>query len=223
MVGRTSLFALALLIPCACSKVHREPGSSVASPADDAAVRGTFEAYRRAVLEADGEAALAAIDRNTIEYYGRMLDLARRGDEPTVRGLSLIDKILVLSLRHRLPREVVLAATPESIFIRAVEEGWIGKEGVVRTELGTIRVRDATATAAVLSRGKETPLSFAFHKEAGAWKLDLTSVMSMVEAPLKRMLEGIAPTEDEAVVILLESASGTKVTEQVWKPLQTAP
>jgi hypothetical protein len=219
----TLLAALALTILCACSSPSREREPSLASPTDDAAIRGSFDAYCKALLAGDGEAALAAVDRNTIEYYQRMLDLARHGDEPTVRALSVLNKVMVLSLRHRLPREQVLTATPESAFIHAVNEGWIGKDGVIKLELGTIRVRDAVATAAIQLEGKDAPLSFTFHKEASGWKVDLTSVMTVAGLYLKPMLPTIAPTEDEAVVVILESVSGTKVPPQVWQPLQPTP
>jgi hypothetical protein len=62
---------------------------------------------------------------------------------------------MILSLRHRLPREVVLDATGEDVFRRGVEEGWIGTE-LARIELGAIAVAGDGATAEIMVGGKAT-------------------------------------------------------------------
>ena len=45
---------------------------------ESAAVRAAFEAYRKALLARNGEAASALVDRETIEHFGRGMEPDRR-------------------------------------------------------------------------------------------------------------------------------------------------
>lgn len=214
---RKTLLVLLVLLHAlfACS---RSPAAGAASAQEVEAVRACFEAYRQALLAADGKAALALVDRNTIDYFDQMVDLALYGEEATVRGQSSVNKIMVLSLRHRMSRERLLKATAESVFVHAVNEGWIGKNGVIAVELGTIRVRHDSATAAIMAQGKEAPVSFTFHKEPDGWRIDLAALMSLTDLAFKQLLAQLGKSEDEAIADLLEAVSGREVSPQVWQP-----
>jgi hypothetical protein len=185
---------------------------------ESAAVRAAFEAYRTALLARDGEAASALVDRETIEHFDRMVDHARRAPAAIVRQQSRFTQVLILSLRHRVPREVVLDATGEEVFRRGIEEGWIGTE-LARMELGTIAAYGDVATAEILVAGKKTGVHYTFRREANAWKLALVPAMALVDQSLGDILRKIGPDEETAMLTVLERVSGTKVPPTIWQPM----
>jgi hypothetical protein len=212
---RSGVTAIACLL---CALVVGAACGDGAAAKDRAAVRATFEAYRKALFARDGEAASALVDRDTIEHFDRMVEHARRAPAETVRQQSTLNQILILSLRHRLPREVVLDATGEDVFRRGVEEGWIGTE-LARIELGAIAVAGDGATAEIIVGGKATGVRFAFRREANVWKLAVMSPMVLFDQAIKDMLRKIGPDEETAMLSILESVSGTKVPVTIWEPM----
>src|SRR5262245_58253589 len=91
-------------------------------------VRACFEGYKKAILDQDGKTAVALVDDNTLKYYGKMRELALEGSANDVRQLSTVNKIMVLMLRHRIPFEDLTEMTADSLFVYAVDEGWVGRE-----------------------------------------------------------------------------------------------
>src|SRR6478672_3779017 len=74
--------------------------------ADEAAVLSAFKAYQTALLNKDGTRCVTLVDSGTIKYYQRMRDLAVSGRAAEVKKLDLMDKVVVVRMRH----EVSLAA-----------------------------------------------------------------------------------------------------------------
>jgi hypothetical protein len=135
-----------------------------------------------------------------------------------VRQQSRFTQVMILSLRHRLPHEVVLEATGEEIFRRGIEEGWIGTD-LARMELDTIAASGDVVTAEILLGGKETGVRYTFRREANAWKLALVPAMALVDQGLGDMVRKIGPDEETAMLTVLESVSGTKVPPTIWEPM----
>lgn len=194
--------------------------TAVPTPAEEVtAVRASFEGYKQAILGQAGEKSVGFVDRNTLAYYQKMRDLALRGDQETIRALSTVDKLFVLSIRHRISPEEVELMTGESLFVYAVNQGWIGKASVINNEVGDITVSGTHATGVHLSRGKATPLKFVFQRENGKWKLDLTSIMPAADQAFKQVIRESGLDEDEILITILESVSGKKVADTVWDPM----
>ena len=138
-----------------------------AESAEQAAVRAAYDDYIQAVLEKDGGRAATLVDQNTISYYGRMLERALHGDADTVRNISTLDKIIVLTIRHGVSLDLAQQMTAETLFAHAVNEGWIGEQSVVNSELGEIVVRESSATGVHIAAGVETPLKYTFIERMG--------------------------------------------------------
>ena len=186
---------------------------------ETAAVRASFYGYKEAILDQDGEASLAFVDRNTTAYYQKMRDLALRGDLETVRVLSPVDKTMVLMIRHMLSLESVEPMTGESLFAHAVNQGWIGKASVINIDIGDITVSGTHATGVHVSEGKATPLKFVFQMENGMWRLDLTSIMFAADQAFKQVIRESGISEDEFLITIIESVSGKKLADTVWDPM----
>ena len=183
-------------------------------------VRDVFERYRLAVLAGDGAGALAAVDGRTAAYYGRAVDLALDADSATVAGLSFIDRLMVLSLRHRVSADMLRTFDGPQALAYGVERGWIDRADAARQSLGRVRVAGDSASAVLVLNGAPVPeVAFAFAREGGAWKLDLTSVLDIGSRAMQAMIEQMGETEDGFIALALEVLTGRPVGSGVWQPV----
>jgi hypothetical protein len=125
--------------------------AALGSTADEAQmVRQVFEKYKQAVLSDNGEAAASLLSQGTIDYYGDMQQLAVCASPQEVRNQSMVNRMQVLLLRWRVPPEVLPQMSELELVTYAVNQGWIGKSGVVTVDIGDVTVSDSVALAQVL-------------------------------------------------------------------------
>ncbi len=188
------------------------------TPADR--VRAAFERYREAVLARDGAAALDAVDARTVDYYRQSVDLALDADSAAVASLPFLDELMVLTLRHRVPPDTLRAFDGASAFVYGVEQGWISPSSVRRQRLGRVTVAGDSARAELAVDGESVPeVAFAFARERGDWRLDLTSVTALAGASLRAQAAALDLTEGAYIALLLETVSGRPVKPVLWRPV----
>lgn len=182
-------------------------------------VENSFSGYKAAILEGKGKEAIKWVDQNTLDYYEKILEIAKSGDKATVQNLGLLDKWTVLSVRHRIPREEVLNMDGRSFFIYAVDEEFIGKKSVRDVEIGEIEVNGKTARGKIITEGDFDPMYFDFHKEGNKWKIDLTSLYPVSEAELEKARERNAKPDDEFILEILRMMTRKEPAPNIWDPL----
>jgi hypothetical protein len=205
-----------ILIALVCLFTILQTGCQESDTQEDALVRTCYEGYKQAILDQDGDAAVAMVDETTLKYYGEMRHLALEGTADVVHNLTTIDKIMVLMLRHQILVEDLNQMNAESLFVYAVDQGWIGRESVANIDLGDITVSGDQATGVHISGGTKSSLKWKFQKENGAWKIDITSIMPMAEQAFQEIIQESGQSEDEFLVTILESISGKNVPRSIW-------
>lgn len=185
---------------------------------DEALIRQVFLNYKEAILQQRGETAVSLVNRATLQYYARMKYVALEGEEREVRRLSPMNKIMVVSLRHRVPVESLRAMTPEQLFTHAVEQGWIGKNSVLDSDIRQVQTFRNDASAEHVKGGTPTKLKYRFTKEDGKWKLDLTALTPVADRAMSMLIQKEGVDEDTFIVSLVESVSGKKVSPSIWQP-----
>ena len=188
------------------------------SEPEEAVIRRVFLTYKEAILQQQGQSAVSLVNRATVQYYARMRALALEGHEKDVRQLSPMNKIMVLSLRHRVPIGDLRAMTPEGVFTYAVDQGWIGKNSVLDSDIGRLEVFGNDASADYVKSGKPTPLKYRFTKEDGKWRIDLTALMPVADQAMSVLIKTKGLDEDRFIMDLMESVSGKKVLPSIWQP-----
>lgn len=188
------------------------------SQSEEGLIRRAYLSYKEAILQQQGQSAVLLVNRATLQYYGRMKSLALKGQEKEVRLLSPMNKIMVLSLRHRIPVDVLRAMTPEEVFAHAVNQGWIGKDSVLDSDIGQLRVFGNDASAEYVKGGKPTPLKYRFTKEDEKWRIDLTALMPVGDQAMSMLIKKEGLDEDTFIISLIESVSGEKVSPSIWQP-----
>jgi hypothetical protein len=194
--------------------------AALGSTADEAQmVRQVFEKYKQAVLSDNGEAAASLLSQGTIDYYGDMQQLAVCASPQEVRNQSMVNRMQVLLLRWRVPPDVLPQMSELELVTYAVNQGWIGKSGVVTVDIGDVTVSDSVALAQVLKNDQPSRIKFQFLKESGAWKLDLQPLLQVSNLAFKELAILAEIEENEFIFRLLESVEGRQPTEQIWQPV----
>jgi hypothetical protein len=188
------------------------------APEAAAGVRAAFAAYKSAATAGDGDGAAALVDRATLAYYGRALEQARTAPPDAVRALPPLDKLVVLSIRHRVAPERLAALDGRGLVALGVADGWIGREGTAHLELGAVSVNGDVATAPVRADGQPAPFAITFRREDGGWRVDLTSVHAATAQALDAALAQRGMDADRFIEAALAQATGRPVSPQIWDP-----
>ncbi|MEM7373153.1 MAG: hypothetical protein AAF587_31305 [Bacteroidota bacterium] len=184
-------------------------------------IRNTFEQYKTAILNDRGEEAFQYVDSRTHAYYNKMAEVSRQADSLAVDSMDLLDKMMVLTIRHRATKEEIQSFDGKRLLIFAIKNGMIDKKSVGYQEIGAVSFEGKEmATGQLRTLGQDTPVYFDFHKEEGNWKVDLTSVFAISGAAMKKMFEESGEDENEMLDLILEMMTGTAPTSAIWHPIE---
>jgi len=189
------------------------------SQSDKELVLKSFENYKNAILTDKGSVAADFVDSRTMNYYSTILDKVKTADSLEIDAMGLIDKLTVLTMRHRVPKKNLLNFNGEDLFIYAIDNGMVGKSSVVNAELGDVVTNDDFSQAEFVVNGQKTPFFFHFYHEDNVWKIDITHLFSLGTMALKQMIEDSGESENDYIVTILELLTGEKPTENIWKPM----
>ncbi len=193
--------------------------SSCFAGEDTDAVKQTFANYRQALLSQNGMQAAELVTEETIAQYKKYVDWATTATKDELMKLNLMNRLQVILIKHRVPRDMLLNANGKDIFAYAVDNGWIGKASVMNTSLGEVQVASDSAVAEVLVQEKRVPTKFNFLRQAGTWRFNLLQTMAGANMALKAMIMKQGVTENDFIITSAENLSGTEVPEDIWQPI----
>ncbi|MBL8022621.1 MAG: WD40 repeat domain-containing protein [Leptospirales bacterium] len=190
-----------------------QPASQTSDP------EKSFLAYQKAILNSDGKTAVRYVNSQTLKWFASIFAHAREADKATLLKLSFMNRLMALSMRARTPTEKLLSRdySGESVFVYGVENGMIGKSSVIDLRVEKVTINDKFAKVSVSRGGKETA-PFHFYLESGIWKVDLEQLSAMSNMTILEMIKQRGMTEEEFIFKALESLTGKKVTQEIYKP-----
>jgi hypothetical protein len=191
-----------------------------AQASEEKLVRKSFENYKKSILNDKGEEAVKYVDKRTIKYYGDMLELVKNADSVEVESLSILDKLMVFTIRHRASKDDILRFDGKKLFVYAIESGMVGKSSVATNSVGEVIINDNFAKGQFIMDGKKVPFYFHFYKEEGQWKIDLTSLFPTAMGAFDKMAEESELSENEFLFFVLEIATGKKPGNEIWSPIK---
>jgi hypothetical protein len=183
-------------------------------------IRKTFSGYKSAVIEGNGPEAVRWVDNTTLSYYDRILQTSIKADSAKIQSLNILDKLMVFTVRHRIPPEEILAMKGDRFFVYAIEKNMIAKSSVASLELGEVTLNDKTATGQLIVHGQKSPLNFIFNKESGIWKIDITSLFPVINDGLTKAIGFQGGTDSQFIFESLEALTGEPVSPRIWRPLK---
>jgi hypothetical protein len=180
-------------------------------------VKEAFDNYKSAILNDKGDEAVKYVDSRTIKYYQQIVDLVKNADSAEVVSLPLIDKLMVFSIRHRTSKEEILSFDGKGLLVYAIKSGMVGKNSVANNSIGEVSVDNNFAKGQFIANGQKAPFYFHFYKEDSKWKIDLTSIFSVSNMAVKKMIEESEQDENEFFFSLLENLTGEYPGKEIWK------
>jgi len=227
---RSWIMALILvLVGCASAPATPRPTrtprpSPTVTPtldAEDGDVLQVFEDYRAALLQVDGAAAVDLVDAGTIDWYEDTLGLALSASRSELNRLDALQKFMVLRLRLDLAKADLEALTGRSLFVYAVDHGWILSEEAESMRLGRVEVQEDAGEAWVsIEQAPDMPL-FYMVKQDGHWRIALWQSLASTNRYMEQAISGSGLSEDAFMLQALESYSGSQVDERIFEgPLE---
>ena len=183
-------------------------------------VREAFDNYKSAILNDKGNEAVEYVDSRTIRYYSDILELVKNADSTQVSSLSLLDKLMVFSIRHSTSKEEILSFDGKKLLVYAINSGMVGKNSVSNNLVGDVTIDNKFAKGQLIANGQKAPFYFHFYKEDGQWKIDLTSIFSVSTMAFKKMVDDSGQNENEYLFSLLEMLTGKKPRQEIWEKVK---
>ena len=183
-------------------------------------ITSAFNNYKKAILKQDSKLALAQLDKNSFDYYDQVLNIALRANQQQLDELEILDKLMVLSVKHRVPKEQLIKMNGRELLIYALDNGLIGKNTVEKAELGDIDIKGEIAYGQYIISEQKTPLYFGFTYDQSQWRLDITSIFEPAGYGIRKLVEMQNKDENEVIIMMIESTTpGQKVSQEIWKPI----
>ncbi len=193
--------------------------SAFAQETDRDSVLQSFERYRDAILTDKGSIAADYVDSRTMKYYSDILEKVKFADSVEINSMGIIDKLTLLSIRHKAAKEELISFNGRALFEYAIKEGMVGKNSVMNTSLGDVFTQGDFAKAELVVNDQKTSFYFHFYREENIWKLDITHLFSVGAMSLNKMIEDSGETENVFILNILEVLTGKKPSKDIWKPL----
>jgi hypothetical protein len=207
-----SLQLLAYFVIMVRSFSHEASGSRVDTKQE---IVQTFQKYRTALLDADGDTAWALLDSHTTKFYAQALEDALSLSGADLERLDFVHKFTVLRLRLEFRRAELQQFTAQGIFVLAVTNGWISRSEVQSMEtLDKVKVDDRYATA-YLSRAPTTP-AFYFIQEGSEWKIALWKTFELANATMQHVRRESRMSERAFIIDMLSGVSKYTVDEKIF-------
>jgi len=182
-------------------------------------VKMSFNCYKIAILNDKGEEAVKYVDSRTIKYYSDILELVKTADSTKIEILSILDKLMVFSIRHRTSKNDILSFDGKSLLVYAIKSGMVGKNSVANNSIGNIIMEKDFAKGQFITNRQKSPFYFHFYKEEGQWKIDLTSLFSVSTIAFKKMADESKKNQNDYLFSLLEMITGKKPGAEIWQPI----
>jgi hypothetical protein len=226
MIKNLLLLAIPLLLLAVFARAD-DPGSPVEAKQkketkqekEIAKVREAFVAVRAAVIAGDGESFARLVTRGSVRLYGVIRDLAVHADQKELQGVEGTVRMTVLSLRLRVPRDVLLQRDPRVLIAYAAENDMIFSDEIEQTKIGEVFVKEREALVAISVEGQPARGFFIFRNERG-WKLDLAMLVGSSRGLIDAMAREREVSEQTIILELLSEAVGKPVGMEVWQPIE---
>jgi hypothetical protein len=222
------LLLLIALAGCANQPAPPPPSTPVAESAPvkaeepHQAIRATFHRYRDAIAAKNGEAAVNEVSERTLSAFEAYRTAALSMPADQVKARPIVERLMIVIVRARVPAPELRQVNGRELFVRAVDNGWVGKN-VATIDAAEVSLDGDSAHLGVrTSRGELPPAQgFTFHREKGSWKMDVMSLAAF-DASLKAMLSRIDEDENRAMLKVVSLVAKTHIDDRIWEPLDSS-
>jgi len=175
-------------------------------PADpeERKVAAVFEQARTALQQGRGSAVVPLLSRATVDKLEAVRRAAKAGDRASLEHLGPGEKFAAMGLRRHVPPAELRRLELASLADHAVRQGWLGPNIIKQSALGPVRVKGDRASALLMVDNKPALVPADFVREAGGWRIDLTSVFNFGGQMLKGFAAMSGKSEEAYIGDLLD-------------------
>ncbi len=177
---------------------------------ESSAVRRAFDAYTVAMIRRDGKAVAGLVDQASLVYFESLRKRALLLNRPELERQRLMDKLMILTLRHTFSRSKLEAMNGSQTLAKVVHEGGVSSS-LQNLPAGPVRF-PRPGYAQLSLQGEPVRYDFALHKEHGVWKFAMAELCQQQNARLEREWEG---SQDAKDLLELVNTNGHKPDPQI--------
>ena len=146
-----------------------------------------------------------------------MRDLAVTGRAAEIKKLGVMDKMMIVRVRHQVPFAELKGMDGRAMFAYAVTQGWIGDK-VAKAQIGAIDVNGDLASGAFMVDGQPTPTRIGLRFERSAWRINVLSLFPAANVLFQRSQKESGMSEDYFVRAAVGAVAGKPVPPTIWDP-----
>jgi hypothetical protein len=184
---------------------------------DTTLIKKCYADFKNVVQKHQGQSARSLVDSSTMRYFSALANKIKKADRAVIEKSNSYDKLIILTIRHYVSKERLLKMQGKELFLYVVDSGGIPLS-YLEKEIGNIKVTGKSAIAQMLS-DRNPAAYYDFRKEAGAWKLNLLSLLAVREKEEKSRFELFGKTDLEMILQSLNSTSRKPVGPELFEPL----
>ena len=193
-------------------------GSAHAEPAEEAVLR-TFEDYRNALQDRQGDIAGFLVTAETLAFYDSGAKAALSAGPDALAEMPLVQQLLALRLRQAVPADRLKTMSAEEVIGLSVDQGLVNSQGLRGLRLGEVQIQGDVALAPQIDPwGRDIGVTWRFRKTQGNWRVDLRPTLMAANAMLVTMQrERGIPTRD-FLLGLVQASTGQRADDSLFVP-----
>ena len=186
---------------------------------EESLIKENFGNCKAAILDGKGDEAIKLLDSRTVKYYSQVLDLVKTADAAKIETLSVLDRLMVFSVRHQTSKEDLLKFDGKSLLADVISKGMVGKISIANSSIGDVAIDNDTAKGQLLVNGQKSPAALHFYKEEDQWKIDLTSLFPFLTVVLQNAITTSGQGQNDFLIFLLGFMTGKKPESGILNPV----
>lgn len=199
-------------VPAPTEVTAVQPAPPPSEESDREGVLRAYEAYRNALLRRDGKLALRFVDQKSLDLYEDFRQHALKLKKDQLQRLDLLDKLVVLRLRHEFTRKEIEAFSAADVLRIGVERGWTSAP---LAEADQVVVEGVTARIA--PKNTKGTFSVFLSKVKGEWRIELWKTLALIKPMARQLYERDAngASEEDYALQVLASLSHFRVDRAI--------
>jgi hypothetical protein len=178
-------------------------------------LRLVLEKWTEAQRQGDGNAMLEILDPKCVEYYDRVVGLARTATRQEIGRLPAVERYWIAVIRATFTG-AELRTLDGSGFVRRVRGRQAPEEWMPDFSLGRVEHRSPRASAELLESGEPTGLRMEFVQIDQRWYLDDRCFNEMFNRAVARNARRIDRSEDYVVLAWAARYARKNFDDRIW-------
>lgn len=179
-------------------------------------IRAALDANKRAMQARDAQGFIDSVSEGTLENLDRVLRLAREGSRIEVQSKSVADKMLIVMLRNRVPRDQLRKLDSKAFIVWSMEQGWWDSMGDREESIESIKVVATTATVKMRVEGSDLAREVGLVKEDKGWRLDMSVGQRQLNRRFEEATNQFRLDENQTILRIEAMSSGREPARDIW-------